>query len=162
MERSTIDGPTGARLSPRELAAWRGMLRVHAEITQSLDAELRAQHGITLSAYEVLLFLAEADGRRMRMTDLASRVLLSRSGITRSIDRLVKQGLVTRTAAESDGRGLYAELTDAGAELLDDAGRTHRSGIRREYLSHLTEAEQTTLGAVWQRLGDATHGRGHR
>lgn len=155
MEPSTNERSEGARLNARELTAWRGMLRVHAEITQALDAELRAQHGITLSAYEVLLFLDEVDGRRMRMTDLASRVLLSRSGITRSVDRLVKQGLVTRAAAETDGRGLYAELTEAGAALLDAAGRTHRSGIRREYLGHLTSDEQSTLGEVWARLGDA-------
>lgn len=156
MERSTNDGSAGARLSGRELAAWRGMLRVHTEVTQSLDAELRAQHGITLTGYEVLLFLEEAEGRRMRMTDLASRVLLTRSGITRSVDRLVKQGLVTRAAAETDGRGLYAELTDSGAELLEAAGRTHRAGIRREYLDHLSAAEQTTLGDVWSRLGGAS------
>lgn len=158
MERSTIDGSAGARLSPRELAAWRGMLRVHAEVTQSLDAELRVQHGITLSAYEVLLFLEEADGNRMRMTDLASRVLLTRSGITRSVDRLVQQGLVTRAAAETDGRGLYAELTSAGAELLRAAGRTHRAGIRRQYLDHLSDAEQATLGDVWSRLGEPAAG----
>lgn len=156
MEASTIKQSTGARLSARELAAWRGMLRVHAEITQLLDAELRAEHGLTLSAYEVLLFLEEADGRRMRMTELADRVLLTRSGITRSVDRLAKQGLVTRAAAESDGRGLYAELTDAGAALLEDAGRTHRAGIRRAYLDRLSGADQATLGEIWQRLGDRT------
>lgn len=152
MEASTIDQSSGARLSARELAAWRGMLRVHAEVTQALDAELRSAHGLTLSAYEVLLFLEEAEGRRMRMTDLAARVLLSRSGITRSVDRLAQQGLVTRIAAETDGRGLYAELTDAGAAVLEAAGRTHRAGIRRAYLSRITPDDQATLGAVWQQV----------
>lgn len=134
------------------------MLRVHAEVTQALDAELRTQHGLTLSAYEILLFLSEAEGRRMRMTDLASRLLLSRSGITRSVDRLVRDGLVTRAAAESDGRGLYAELTDAGAERLAEAGRTHRAGIRQRFLARLSVDDQSTLGAMWAQL-DGRAGR---
>src|SRR4051794_7449447 len=114
----------------RELAAWRGTLQVHAQVTQALDAQMRAEHGLSVSSYEVLMFLGDAAGRRLRMAEIAERVLLSRSGLTRLVDRLVQLGYVTRCASEHDGRGLFAELTDAGAEKLEAARRTHREGVR--------------------------------
>src|SRR5215213_9112902 len=91
-------------LSPQELAAWRGMLQVHARVTQALDSQMRAEHGVSVSAYEVLMFLGDADGNRLRMSEIADRVLLSRSGLTRLIDRLADLGYVERCAAEDDGR----------------------------------------------------------
>jgi DNA-binding MarR family transcriptional regulator len=139
------DGP----LSPTELAAWRGMLRVHAKVTQLLDAQMRAEHGLTVSQYEVLLFLGDAPEHRMRMADLAARVLLTRSGMTRLVDRLVELGFVERCAAEADGRGAYAQLTAAGAVALRAAQRTHRRGVREEFLAHLDEGAQRALGAAW-------------
>jgi DNA-binding MarR family transcriptional regulator len=138
-----------------ELAAWRGMLVVHARVTQQLDAEMRAAHGISVSAYEVLLFLVEADGRRMRMSDLADEVLLSRSGCTRLVDRLARLGYVTRSAADGDGRGLFAELTDRGAEVVARARVTHRAGIRRHFLDALGEADERALARAWERVGVA-------
>lgn len=146
----TDDGP----LSERELAAWRGMLRVHAQVTQQLDAQMREEHGLTVSQYEVLLFLADAPERRMRMADLASRVLLTRSGMTRLVDRLVDLGCVERCAAEGDGRGAYAQLTETGAAALTAAQRTHRRGVRDEFLSKLGVDDQTALGSAWSRLLD--------
>lgn len=145
------DGP----LSPTELAAWRGMLRVHAKVTQVLDAQMRAAHGLTVSQYEVLLFLGDAPEHRMRMADLAARVLLTRSGVTRLVDRLVDLGYVERCAAEADGRGAYAQLTSAGSEALRAAQRTHRRGVREEFLVHLGDDAQLALGAAWAHLLDA-------
>lgn len=145
------DGP----LSPTELAAWRGMLRVHAKVTQVLDAQMRAEHGLTVSQYEVLLFLGDADDHRMRMADLAARVLLTRSGVTRLVDRLVDLGYVERCAAEADGRGAYAQLTASGADALRAAQRTHRRGVREEFLEHLDADAQRALGAAWEHLLDA-------
>src|SRR4051812_7577694 len=87
--------------SATELAAWRGMLQVHAQITQALDAQMRAEHGLSVSSYEVLMFVAEASERRLRMAEIADQVLLSRSGLTRLVDRLVELGYVTRCAAET-------------------------------------------------------------
>jgi DNA-binding MarR family transcriptional regulator len=142
------DGP----LSPTELAAWRGMLRVHARVTQLLDAQLREAHGLTVSQYEVLLFLVDAPDHRMRMADLASRVLLTRSGMTRLVDRLVQLGYVERCAAEGDGRGAFAQLTEAGAAALGAAQRTHRRGVRTEFLAKLPEDDQAALGKAWGRL----------
>ena len=105
-------------LNRRELAAWRGMLRVHAAITRQLDAELIASHGISLSSYEVLLFLADAPDGQLRMSDLADGVLLSRSGLTRLVDRLVRDGLVRRERCEDDARGLNAVITPAGPRAV--------------------------------------------
>jgi DNA-binding MarR family transcriptional regulator len=112
------------------------MLEVHARVTRQLDAQMRAEHGLSVSAYEVLMFLADAPEHRIRMSDIAQRVLLSRSGCTRLVDRLVDLGYATRCAATTDGRGLYAELTDAGLEKTKAARATHREGVRRFFLDH--------------------------
>src|ERR1700761_9602968 len=136
---STTDSPF---FTEHELAAWRGMLEAHARVTQELDAQMRAEHGLSVSAYEVLMFLDDAPEHRMRMSDIADRVLLSRSGCTRLVDRLVRGGYVTRCAASDDGRGLYAQLTDAGLEKIRAARITHHEGIRRFFLDHLTATDQ--------------------
>jgi DNA-binding MarR family transcriptional regulator len=139
-------------LSPHELAAWRGMLEAHARVTRQLDAQMQAEHGLSLSAYEVLMFLADAPGHRMRMSDIAERALLSRSGCTRLVDRLAALGYVTRSAATSDGRGLYAELTGEGLENINAARATHREGVRQFFLDHLTITDQIALGDIWTRF----------
>lgn len=144
--------PSDAPLSAQELAAWRGMLQVHARVTQALDAQMRAEHGMSVSAYEVLMFLGDAPGHRLRMSEIADRVLLSRSGLTRLVDRLAEQGLVTRCAAEDDGRGFYAELTEAGTAKLRDARRTHRAGVRAFFLDRISVTDQLALGDVWTRF----------
>jgi DNA-binding MarR family transcriptional regulator len=146
--------------SPAELAAWRGMLQAHARVTRVLDAEMRAAHGLSVSAYEVLMFLAEAPEQRLRMAEIADEVLLSRSGLTRLIDRLVELGYVVRCAVEGDARGAYAELTDAGAELFETAQLTHRAGVRRAFLTLLTRTDVVVLGDIWTRFADQPRG-GH-
>ena len=136
----------------RELAAWRGMLEVHARVTAALDAQMRAAHGMSVSQYEVLMFLGDAPDRRLRMADIAARVLLSRSGLTRLVDKLEQLGYVTRCADERDGRGLFAELTDAGAARLREARATHREGVREFFLDRLSADDQAALGAIWTRM----------
>jgi DNA-binding MarR family transcriptional regulator len=149
----TSSQPTyAAPLSDLELAAWRGMLQVHARITQQLDVQMRAQHGLSVSAYEVLMFLADAPEHRMRMSDIAQRALLSRSGCTRLVDRLVELGYVVRSAAPTDGRGLYAQLTDAGVAKAAVARATHLEGVRQFFLERLTTTDQIALGDIWSRL----------
>jgi len=98
------------------------------------------------------MFLAEAPERRLRMAEIANQVLLSRSGLTRLVDRLVQLGYVTRCAAENDGRGAYAELTDAGLEKFQAAQRTHRGGVREFYLDHLSTTDTVVLGDIFTRL----------
>jgi DNA-binding MarR family transcriptional regulator len=141
------------RLTGLELAAWRGMLEAHARLTHALDAEMRAEHGLPVSSYEVLMFLGESPDRRLRMSDIADRILLSRSGLTRLVDRLEELGYVSRCAVESDGRGQFAMLTDAGAEKLAAARRTHLDGVRAHFLDRLTEDDQRVLGDIWERIG---------
>jgi DNA-binding MarR family transcriptional regulator len=141
-----------AALSSRELRAWRGLLRVHAALAKSLDADLEREHGLPLSSYEVLVVLHDAEGRRMRMCDLATSVVLSRSGLTRLIDRLERDGLVVRVACPGDARGAFATLTPAGREKLLAARGTHLRGVRRLFLDLLAEDEQDLLGEVWERV----------
>jgi DNA-binding MarR family transcriptional regulator len=148
----TVPDHPASSLTAHELAAWRGLLEVHARVTQQLDAQMQGEHGLSLSAYEVLMFLDDAPGHRLRMSEIADRVLLSRSGCTRLVDRLAEQGYVTRCADSNDGRGLYAQLTEAGLAKISAARATHRDGIRRFFLDHLTATDQIVLGDVWTRF----------
>jgi DNA-binding MarR family transcriptional regulator len=113
---------------------------------------MRSEHGLSVSSYEVLMFLADASDWRLRMSEIADRVLLSRSGLTRLVDRLAELDYVTRCAADGDGRGMYAELTDAGAKKLEAARRTHRAGVRRFFLERLSTTDQIVLGDIWTRF----------
>jgi DNA-binding MarR family transcriptional regulator len=145
--------PASSRdLSPRELRAWRGLLRAHAALTKALDADLEAEHDLPLTSYEVLLHLGHAEQQRMRMSDLADSVLLSRSGLTRLVDRLEREGLIARGSCPSDARGSFAILTDAGRDKLGAARRTHLAGVRERFLDRLTPAEQDVLGACWEHI----------
>ena len=139
-------------LAPEELAAWRGLLRVHSALVKALDAELLAAHELPLTSYEVLINLQAAPGRRRRMAELAEGVLLSRSGMTRLVDRLEREGLLERDPCTDDGRGTYAVLTGKGEELLSRARRTHLDGVRDRFLQHFEPDELRTLAALWNRV----------
>jgi DNA-binding MarR family transcriptional regulator len=139
-------------LSPLELRAWRGMLRAHACLAKALDAQLEAAHGLQLSSYEVLMYLADAEDERMRMCDLASTILLSRSGLTRLVDRLQREGLLERIACHDDARGAFAKLTPLGHEKLQAARATHLAGVRAMFLDLFTAEELAALGAAWDRV----------
>jgi DNA-binding MarR family transcriptional regulator len=147
-----VTGTSSAQLSARELAAWRGMLATHATMITRLDAELEREHGLPLTSYEVLMYLADAEGERLRMGELADRLLLSRSGITRLVDRLVSQGMIKRERCENDGRGYNAVLTPAGRRKLDAARPAHLGGVRRHFLAQLEPGELDSLAAIWERL----------
>ncbi len=128
------------------------MLRAHAELTRELDAQLAREHKLPLTSYEVLLYLADAPDGRMRMSELAESVLLSRSGLTRLVDRLEREGLLKRERCESDARGLFAEITPAGRRLFDEARSTHLDGVRALFLDRFSREELRTLGGLWQKL----------
>jgi DNA-binding MarR family transcriptional regulator len=140
------------QLNERELAAWRGFLRVHASLVRDLDRELEEAHGLPLTHYEVLLYLANAPDNRLRMSDLASSVLLSQSGVTRLVDRLERAGHVARMPCPEDRRVLWARLTDAGRARLEEARPTHLAGIRARFLAHFDDAELEELAAGWERV----------
>jgi DNA-binding MarR family transcriptional regulator len=143
---------TTRELSVAELAAWRGFLRVHTALVKQLDAGLESAHGLPLSSYDVLINLRTAPGRRLRMAELAERTLLSRSGMTRLVDRLERDGLLERDTCASDARGCYAVLTDAGDQLLGSARPTHLDDVRERFLRHLEDEDLTRLATLWERV----------
>jgi DNA-binding MarR family transcriptional regulator len=153
----TGQGDDRRTLSRTELDAWRGFLRAHSALMHELDAELVAAHDLPLRAYDVLVQLESAPGRRLRMTELSRSVLLSASGVSRLVDRLEVDGLVCRQRCELDGRGYWAELTDKGLGRLREARPTHLAGVRRRFLAQVDESELEALGRLWRRLlsGDA-------
>jgi DNA-binding MarR family transcriptional regulator len=136
------------------LDAWVGLLRAHASLTRELNAELVHEHGLTINDYEVLLHLARADGARLRRVDLAERLLLTASGITRLLDGLERSGYVRKAQCASDARVTYAVLTDAGIEKLKAASETHMAGIRELFESRYTDDEIVTLGHLLARLSE--------
>ncbi|MDQ1741544.1 MAG: hypothetical protein QOE53_3196 [Pseudonocardiales bacterium] len=156
-----VDTPTGeAGLGEAELGAWRGLVRVHAALARELDAELDARHGLPLSSYEVLRCLSKAPAGRLRMAELAEHVLLSRSGMTRLIDRLEREGMVSRSTCDKDGRGCYAGLTDEGRELVEQTRSTYIAVVRAGFLRHFSQDEMRELATMFERvLPDAARSR---
>jgi DNA-binding MarR family transcriptional regulator len=141
----------GARTELGE-RAWRGMLRTHACLSKRLDAELERAHGLPISSYEVLHHVARASSGRMRMRDLAEQAQLSRSGLTRLVDRLERDGLLDRCSCDHDARGAYACLTDCGRERLEEARGTHVRVVREHFISRFSEAELRAMAEMWERL----------
>jgi DNA-binding MarR family transcriptional regulator len=137
------------------MAAWRAFLEAHAHITERLEQELQAAHGLSLPWYDVLVQLNEAPGRRLRMTELAAAVLLSKSGLTRLVDRMLSAGLVGREPDPGDRRGIYVCLTDAGLERLRDAAPTHLRGIERHFTTLLKPHEAATIAEALDRIANA-------
>jgi DNA-binding MarR family transcriptional regulator len=141
-------------LTPADLTAWRTFLRAHATVVRRLEAELVAEHDLPLASYDVLVQLSEATDRRLRMTELADRVLLSRSGLTRLADRLEREGLIERKACPSDARGTLAVLTPAGLARLRAAWPTHRRGVAEHVTGRLSAAELVRLRELLTKLLD--------
>jgi DNA-binding MarR family transcriptional regulator len=158
MEQATPPTEQAKLLSGDELGAWRGLLRVHSSMTKALDAELVREHRLPLSSYEVLLFLADSPGGRMRMSELADGVLLSRSGLTRLVDRMERDGLLSRQRCEEDQRGWFAEITPDGRGLFERARKTHLDSVRERFLGHLSREEQRTLAALWEKVSPGAAG----
>jgi DNA-binding MarR family transcriptional regulator len=144
--------PAGDRVDARGMRAWRNLLRAHAQVARVLEAELEEAHRLPLASYDVLVQLAEAPDGALRMSELADAVLLSRSGLTRLVDRLVKEGLVERRSCPSDLRGTLAVLTPAGLARLRTASGTHLRGVARHVLAHYSPAELELLGDLLGRL----------
>ena len=132
--------------------AWVRLLNTYGVATRHMDARLLASHGLTLNDYEVLLFLSWAPERRLRRVDLAQRVLITQSGVTRLLEGLERSGLVERARCETDARVAYAQLTDAGLDRLRDAAKTHVADIRSLFTDHFSEEELATLAGLLGRL----------
>lgn len=127
------------------LGAWRSFIHANALLLRRMDEDLQASHGLSLAEYDALLQLVNAPDRRLRMSALAQRVLLSRSGITRLVDRLEAAGMVVRSACVTDARGAEAALTPHGLELLRAASRTHLEGVRRYFLAPIADADRDAV-----------------
>ena len=143
-------------MTPDELAVWRSFLRAHARVVRSLEADLVAEHDLPLAWYDVMVQLVEAPRRRLRMTELADRVLLSRSGLTRLVDRMVGAGLVRREPCATDARGYFAVLTDDGYTRLRGAAGTHLRGVRDKVISQFDPDELEVLGTYLARIDAPT------
>ena len=140
------------RLSETELRAWQAFLHTHHEVVRRLDADLQEAHGITFGEYDVLLRLARAPGHALRMGDLAERVLLSASGITRLVERMITKGLVEREVDPSDRRAALATLTDAGLQLVRLAARTHVRGIRQRFSGRLSDLQLRAVASALEAI----------
>jgi DNA-binding MarR family transcriptional regulator len=133
------------------MRAWRGYIELHVHLMGALEDDL-APHRLTMGDYEVLAYLSEADGHRMRMCDLASALRLTASGLTRRLDGLVTSGAVAREAADHDRRVMYATLTADGVALLERAAPDHLHSVRRHLIDLLNDEQIKAIGDAFERV----------
>jgi DNA-binding MarR family transcriptional regulator len=140
------------RLSRQQLAAWRAFLKVHATVINQIDHDLAAAGQLPLSSYDVLIELYDAPERRLRMYELAERVVLSRSGLTRLVDRLESEGLLRRDRSGADRRGAYAVITEQGIAALRRTWPVYAQGILRYFAQWLTPEEAQVMTSALERI----------
>jgi DNA-binding MarR family transcriptional regulator len=155
---ASVDAPIGDEerpepdpFTPEEFAAWRGMLRVHSTVFRELDRQLLAEHRFGIDAYAVMITLVTAPARRLPIGELGLRRNLSASGISRSVDRLTRVGLLERATNPDDGRSLLVALTPTGLQRLREAQVTHHRIVRQMLLSHLDRRDLERLGELWEK-----------
>jgi DNA-binding MarR family transcriptional regulator len=139
-------------LTSEQREAWTGFLHAHAGITRALEDDLRVHHGVPYNSFEVLALLALAPDHRMRMAELADQLVFTRSGITRLIDRLERDGHVERSECDDDARGIYAILTEKGFFLFEEAAQTHVALLHELFYGRLGSIGLAELNELWERL----------
>jgi DNA-binding MarR family transcriptional regulator len=144
-------------LSDQQFEAWKAFIRAQADVINTLSRELEAEQGLPLTFYDVLVQLSIAGGR-LRMSELANAVVLSRSGVTRLVDRMVRAGLVRREACPEDRRSLYAALTPEGTRALKRARPFHLRGVAEHFGRHLSDDEAKTIAAALGRIAPSPDG----
>ena len=149
---ATARVPLPTALSPLECAAWEGMLLTRASLLEQLDRELQREQQLPLTHYDVLLKLSQSPGGQQRMSELANGVLLTKSGLTRVVDVLEKNGFLERVRSEEDGRGRYARLTPAGRAGLQSAHPVHMRGVRARFFDKLSDKQLRCLVEMWHAL----------
>ena len=142
----------GGLLDDTSFHAWLSLVQTHSVVSSRMESRLMAACGLSLPEHELLVRLAQAPERQLRMYDLASLLLLSKSGITRVVDRLERRGLVDRKMSESDRRVILAGLTDDGVEILEQARPFIAGGIEEFLTGHLTDGEISTLRALLRKV----------
>ena len=145
-----------AEVPPHKLRAWVAFLEAHARTVELLTRELKDEEGLALSWYDVLVQLSEADDGQLRMQDLADAVLLSKSGLTRLIDRMETAGLVRREACPSDRRGTFAAITEEGMRTLRATYPTHARGVRQHFTDLLDDDEARVLERILRRIAEGS------
>jgi DNA-binding MarR family transcriptional regulator len=147
-----VTGTTTARwLDDEEMAAWRAYIETVVDLNAALEADLVA-HGLTLGDYQVLVVLSEAPEHEMRMCDLAAKLQLSPSGLTRRLDGLVRTGLVARRPSETDRRVMLAVLTADGWDHLEQAAPAHVDSVRRHVLDHLDQRDVRAMARIFRAI----------
>lgn len=147
-EAPPVEPPTAC-----ELRAFRGLLRAQASLARQLDCALERGHGLPLSSFEALQLLDEQPAGKMRMCDLAAELQISRSGLTRLVDRLAREGLLERCTCDHDARGSYACLTGDGRERVGKARHTHLAIVQSNLLPHFDPQELSELAELCERIG---------
>src|ERR671919_339852 len=150
MPRDRVDKP----LDDLQFRSWRAFLYAYSVVVPTLERELLAAQGITFNQFEVLVWVRRAGAKGIRMSDLASRVVLSPSGVTRAVDQLERRGLVERCVFEGDRRGYLATITAEGRSLLREATYFHLEGLREHFLNHLTRTELEHLATALEAVLD--------
>ncbi|AYY12044.1 MarR family transcriptional regulator [Actinobacteria bacterium YIM 96077] len=142
------------RISPEQLRVWRAFERAYGRVSEQLEADLVELHRLPLAWYEVLARLSEAEGHKLRMSQLADMVMLSPSGLSRLVDRMIKEGLIRRIPVEKDARGFYAILAEPGRKRLEEATGTHHRGVLDYMISRFNDEELAQFTAFLERLHD--------
>ncbi|NND75135.1 MAG: MarR family transcriptional regulator [Ilumatobacter sp.] len=140
-----------AWLTAAEMRAWRAYIETGADLTNALERDL-AEVGLTLGDYQVLVYLSEAEGRALRMTDLAEMLQLSPSGLTRRLDGLVAGGHVTRRGSADDRRVMMAVLTESGRDVLERCAPHHVASVRRHIFDHLDDAQVEAMASIFSAI----------
>jgi len=140
------------RRDDQRLTTWKLFLESYRRVLDTLDAELQSERGLSLSRYDVLVQLFSAPDHRLRMNQLASRILLSKSGLTRLIDRMEAEGLVERASSPTDRRGSFAVLTPRGEQVFREAAPIHLDGIHKHFASHLTATEAKAMAKAFEKI----------
>ncbi len=139
-------------LTEVEFRAWHGALEFTNAAMRAIDEALTAGHGISIKEFDVLITLFNAPERRLRMSELAERVVLTASGLTHLITRIERAGLVIRTVDQGDRRSFFAVLTEAGHELLRESRPAHNQVVRSRLTERLTPADLAVLGDLWEKI----------
>lgn len=147
--------PTDKRHATPHFLAWARLLRVHKVLLEKVQADLSAADLPPLEWYDLLLELDMAEGNRLRLYDLGQRMVLSRSNLTRLCDRLEKEGLISREQCAEDRRGLFAALTQKGAEIRRAMWPVYRRSVEQHFSAHISEQEAAELAAVLLRVRNA-------
>ncbi|MGC1185204.1 MAG: MarR family winged helix-turn-helix transcriptional regulator [Candidatus Dormiibacterota bacterium] len=150
--QTSVGDESPTSLSPAQLAAWKAFLKAHTVITRALERELVASHRLPLAEFDVLVQLQDAEGGALRMAQLADQVLLSRSGLTRLVERLERAGLVRRQACPSDARGSFAVITEEGATRLREAAPSHLGSVSSHFAKPLRDDQVETLRVAMEEL----------